>query len=425
MDVSVIVPFYNSSTTLVRSLDSLAEQSLRDFEIICVDDGSDDDSVERATEWAEMHPEIAFRLIRQQNQGPGVARNQGIAHAKGRFLCFLDADDWAHPDMLRIAVDAAISNDADVVIWKAKYFSDRYSREQDMPDDVVNCWGFGAPGSVFSWKDNPKAIFTSFQNWPWNKLFSRSFVNENGIAFAEIHRGEDLLFTGAALVLADKIVFLEDRLVTYRIHNSCSAMATKDLFPDDTFDSFVEFKSFLEKVGLYESVKESYSNWAISGLMSSLNTVGSRDAYYRLCTMAFDGGLERMGVGDDFDKMVLADHLRSDYSALLSGGADGYLFYRSRVLNDFVEDGQFQLAFTWNEIRNLNGSILARDQEIDAFYRKVEALERRNESLEASLSELREEHDAVMNAAEQKVGRILCTLPRALQRALINMRNGK
>lgn len=102
MKVSVIVPLYNKAPWVRRSLDSLAAQTFRDFEVIVVDDGSTDDGAKVVAEY----PDDRIRLVRQKNAGPGAARNRGIGEARGELLAFLDADDEWTPDFLEENVRA-------------------------------------------------------------------------------------------------------------------------------------------------------------------------------------------------------------------------------------------------------------------------------------------------------------------------------
>lgn len=96
--VSVIIPVYNVEKYLRQNLESVQKQTLKDIEIICVDDGSTDSSCKIAEEFAAA--DSRFVVIKQQNGGAGAARNNGLRHAKGKYLSFLDSDDFFEPDML-------------------------------------------------------------------------------------------------------------------------------------------------------------------------------------------------------------------------------------------------------------------------------------------------------------------------------------
>ena len=112
--VSIVVPVYNGERYLRDSLDSLLAQTFRDFEIICVNDGSTDSSESIINEYLERDSHI--RVVNQANAGVASARNTGIENAKGRYLMFCDDDDLFAPNMLKTMVDAMERNNADICI---------------------------------------------------------------------------------------------------------------------------------------------------------------------------------------------------------------------------------------------------------------------------------------------------------------------
>lgn len=111
--VSVIIPVYNVAPYLRRNLDSVLGQTLRDIEVICVDDGSDDGCAKILEEYAQKDPRV--RVLSQKNAGAGAARNLGLAHAGGEFLSFLDSDDFFESAMLEKMVALAEADNADFV----------------------------------------------------------------------------------------------------------------------------------------------------------------------------------------------------------------------------------------------------------------------------------------------------------------------
>ena len=100
--VSVIVPVYNAADYLAECLDSLLEQTLKEIEIICIDDGSTDSSLEILRSYEQRDSRVA--VLKQNNAGPGAARNNGIEAARGEYLYFLDADDFCHAEFLEKAL---------------------------------------------------------------------------------------------------------------------------------------------------------------------------------------------------------------------------------------------------------------------------------------------------------------------------------
>lgn len=110
-DVSVIIPIYNAERYIENTLDNIAEQSLKNIEIICVDDGSDDNSKDLIQRKAELDCRIKYYY--QHNSGAGIARNTGIKASHGKYIAFMDADD-SYPDnsVLKLLFEAADQNNA-------------------------------------------------------------------------------------------------------------------------------------------------------------------------------------------------------------------------------------------------------------------------------------------------------------------------
>ena len=117
VQVSIIVPVYNTGKFLSASLDSLIKQSLKNIEVLCIDDGSSDSvTLGILREYSERYDFI--RTIRQANDGPATARNNGLNHAKGEYIAFIDSDDYISDDYIENLYNCAIENNADVSIAK-------------------------------------------------------------------------------------------------------------------------------------------------------------------------------------------------------------------------------------------------------------------------------------------------------------------
>ena len=143
--VSVIVPVYNIEVHLKQCLDSIVAQTINDLEIICVDDGSTDTSLQILQKYAAE--DSRFRIITQANAGPGAARNAGLKIATGEFLIFLDSDDWFEADFLELMVKRAEETAADVTICRAVEF------DAGTGTDIASEWMLKTqylPGNVFS-----------------------------------------------------------------------------------------------------------------------------------------------------------------------------------------------------------------------------------------------------------------------------------
>ena len=116
MKISVIIPVYNTEKEyLEKCLDSVRNQTLREIEMILIDDGSTNQAGEICDEYADKDDRI--KVIHQKNQGVAVARNSGLAVAEGEWITFVDADDWCEPTMCEEILDKAVENDAEILIF--------------------------------------------------------------------------------------------------------------------------------------------------------------------------------------------------------------------------------------------------------------------------------------------------------------------
>ena len=183
IEVSVIIPVYNTEKNLEQCVRSVMGQTLSTIEIICVDDGSTDGSKAILERLAGEDARIT--VIAQENAGAGAARNRGMDRAKGRYLSFLDADDFFEPDMLEAALEKAKAQDAQVIVFGADFYDDRTGasrpciygvREDMMPEK-----------RPFAGTDVERDIFKIVVGWAWDKLFLADFVRENGLRRSEEH----------------------------------------------------------------------------------------------------------------------------------------------------------------------------------------------------------------------------------------------
>jgi hypothetical protein len=188
--VSVIVAAYNAMFYLTRCITSAAEQSIGqgELEIIVVDDGSTDGTAKELERLAGAYPELIKVITQENSGGPSAPRNVGLDHARGRFVFFLDADDYLGPEALERMVAMAEKNGTDVVLGK-----------------MVGVGGRAAPASMFR-RDQPKTdVFSSRIYWTLNpmKLFRRDLLERHGLRFpTDLSIGEDQLFVGPAYLHA-------------------------------------------------------------------------------------------------------------------------------------------------------------------------------------------------------------------------------
>ena len=193
--VSIIVPVYNVEKYLRKCLDSLINQTLKDIEIICINDGSTDKSLEILEEYKNRDSRII--LLNQENSGQSIARNNGIKKATGEYLGFVDPDDWLDLDYYEKLYNAASTNDTDIAVGgiirvtgiKKKKF---LNFEKETITDNTNL--------KFELCDVPE------KSYVWNKIYKTEKLKEIGLEFEKGIFYEDCIFTPQALFYLGEIV---------------------------------------------------------------------------------------------------------------------------------------------------------------------------------------------------------------------------
>ena len=406
--VSTIIPVCNCAPYLRQCLDSVVAQTESSWEIIAVDDGSTDDSVAILREY-EKKLGGKMRVVEQENAGPARARNRAIDMAAGDYLAFLDADDFLDPRCFELALDQAKRYDAQIVVWDIWFFNDRHHRAQHPPLGILHFAPFDAGGLPFSWRTCPDEFLLSFQTWPWNKLYLASYVREGGYRFQEnVMRSEDIGFVYPALVGADRIATVGERLISYRVMRADSAMATKDKHLFDFAVAIASFLGYLKEAGCYEELERSYVTWAMSSVLYNLHTLSSFEAFLEVYDYLGKQGFCDLGLLD-CPKEAFLDPAFYDRMREISGrDAARYLFDRAHSLDFAREDALAMLDFTSVD------RDASRSAEKSARAQLAETAQALDETTRAL--------DEMANAAEQRVGSAICRIPRAIQRRLLAAR---
>ena len=212
--ISVIVPIYNASKTLERCLDSICHQTLRDIEIVCVNDGSTDSSKTMLMDYAVRDNRI--KVIDQPNAGYGAAMNAGISAATGEFIGIVEPDDYIEKDTFSTLYRAACRFGADIV--KADYWADDGDGNFRRADVLA---GLPCNLPVNAWDDDTMLLR---QPCIWSAIYKMEMLEKHGIGFNETPGAsfQDTAFAFQALISADKVVFLDDAFLHYIITEESS-----------------------------------------------------------------------------------------------------------------------------------------------------------------------------------------------------------
>lgn len=211
--VSVIIPVYNLERDIQTCLQCFSRQTLRDIEILCVDDGSTDASVRIIQSMQAQDNRI--QLYQQHHQYAGAARNLGLSHAQGKYVYFFDGDDVCKPDLLETVYQKAEAVDADVIIF------DFYQLDVEAGCQILGKavrevhQPFIRGKKTFCYRDIPWYISELTTPAPWNKFFRRDYLERAGLQFSSLRSSEDLSFGRLSMICAERIACVERPLMTY------------------------------------------------------------------------------------------------------------------------------------------------------------------------------------------------------------------
>lgn len=275
--ISIILPVYNVAPYLREALDSVVHQTLKEIEIICVDDGSTDDSLAILQEYRVKDPR--FIIISQENQGAGAARNKGLDVAKGKYLLILDPDDFFALTMFQSLYEKAEATQAEIAICSVQGFNHLEQCFYPMEGSFVKK---NIPQKeVFSWEDMPEHILSTFSVVVWNKLLLRDFVQKEGFQFQEVFRVNDVYFVACAMVKAKRITTVPEVFVSYRSNMTSDSRKRSEVFPLSQYNAFTSIFKMLEKEN--HKVKAYFAPFALKHIIASydrMKTYEGKKAVY-------------------------------------------------------------------------------------------------------------------------------------------------
>ena len=235
--VSIIVPFYNVEGYIEKCLDTLVNQTLKDIEIILVNDGSTDRSIEIVNKFLRRYPEKLVYL-EKENGGLSDARNYAIPYTKGEYIAFLDSDDYVEKDMYEEMYNMAKKENSDMV--ECNFYWEYPDKQKE---DI---------GTIYHGKNE---MIEKIRVVAWNKLIKREILEKSEVRFPKGYRYEDTEFTYKLIPYIEKVSFLKKPCIHYvqregSISNSQNER-TKEIF--DVLDHVIEY--YKEK-DIYEKYQE-------------------------------------------------------------------------------------------------------------------------------------------------------------------------
>lgn len=232
--VSVIIPVYNVENYLRKCLDSLVNQTLKDIEIIVVNDGTTDNSQEIIDEYVKKYSKKVVSII-QENGGQGTARNTGLLHAKGEYIGYVDSDDYVEENMYEELYKKAKEEDSDIVICGNNVVKENYD---------------------FLSKEEVDKEFLLGKMAVWNKIYKKNIIVDNKIQFRSKVWYEDLDFTMKVYFSSKKISYVDKPLYNYLLREG-STMNNNNIKRNleliQAFDSLIDY---CKDKKIYNKVKD-------------------------------------------------------------------------------------------------------------------------------------------------------------------------
>ncbi len=276
--ISIIAPVYNCENYLEESIGSILNQTFRDIEVICIDDGSSDNSLNILNKIASEDSRL--KVSSQENQGPSTIRNYGLKKAAGDYLYFFDADDFLVEDALEKTYSNATQNDSDIVMFKFDMYRDNRFIEHssshiekqfpnvDFNDFTFNCYDYRIC-----------AFRGSFS--PWIKLYKKEFLDKHECFEFPVNLNHgDVPFHVMTFLKASKISYVPEYMYHYRMDNPSSITNNRLVKYDHIFKIIKIVEDFLVSEGLFEEFKKEFDYFKVNRITYEIS--GRNDEYLHL-----------------------------------------------------------------------------------------------------------------------------------------------
>ena len=362
----MIIPVYNTEKYLKECLDSIVNQSLEDIEIICIDDGSTDNSLEILREYAEN--DSRFKIFSQENNGQGSARNYGLDVAKGEYIYFMDSDDFIELNTLSDCYNEANKNNLDFLMFQLiNYDESKKSLYHDNDYDMPNVGDLVAD-NVFSYADLNHLIFQVAVS-PVNKLYSKKFLDDINVRFPEDVIFEDNVFFWNVFLNAKRIKFLKHHYYIRRRHSS-STTGNAGIRFVDTLEIHNRIFIIFKKFNIFDEFKKYLFNKKVVLANVRFNQV------------------------NDEVKSVFFNEMKNDFKEMSNEyGYDNiieYLDYPNKLIFETVmeSDGfeEFLLIIENSYLKS-----------------RINKLESKNKNLKKEINFLRKENDLILNSTSWRI----------------------
>ncbi|MGL6298353.1 MAG: glycosyltransferase [Methanobacteriaceae archaeon] len=364
--VSIIVPVYNTENYLRQCLNSIVNQTIEDIEIICVNDGSTDNSLTILKEYANNDSRI--KIFCQENKGLGAARNTGMKYAMGEYLSFIDSDDWIESDTYEVLYNDAKNNNLDIVMFQLinfnnetnKYYEDSIYNIDCINDDLFE-------QGIFSYKDVDDVFFTITVS-SCNKLYNKTFLDNINVKFQEGLVFEDHPFFFQTFLKAKKVKVVRKHFYNRRRREGSLVQNEGEKFSDIIISADFVLNAFKEN-DLYVKYESKLINRKIGMIKEFYDKTDKiyKDDFFNLIKVNFNDIKDL----ENFDTIFEAlDHVhQSFYENVMNS-------------NSFKE---FDLN---KKVSHLNKKSKSLNKKNQMLKRKVKKLEKQNKKYKNVLNQI-------------------------------------
>lgn len=374
--ISVIVPVYNCEDYIEESIKSILNQSFKDIEVICVDDGSTDDSLNILKELSMQ--DTRLKVFTQENQGSSVARNNALEKSSGDYIYFFDADDYIVDDCLEKVYSNAINNDSDIVLFKYDEYKEEsflnHSKkdiEKQFPKTDFNNFTFNCQDYRIRAFKGPFA--------PWFKFYKKEFLDKYDFEFPPNLNHNDVPFHVKTILKASKISFIPEYLYHYRIDNPNSISNTRLKRFSDIFSIIQIVENFLKEENLFEEFKKEFEYFKINRITYEIK--GRSNEYFLVAKK-------------ELSKI-------NSYNDLISKNV--FFKFETIINSNSIEEYNYKV-----EINNLK-------KKNEKLSKKIKKLNRENKELKIENKELKKKINEILNSKSWKLSQPLRKVKRILK----------
>lgn len=291
--ISIIMPLYNAENFLEEAIESIRKQSYKDFELICIDDASDDATVSIIEKVMERDERIRL-LHNVERSGAAISRNKGMQHAKGEYITFLDGDDIFEEEMLERAYNLAKQHGLDIAVYEYMTVDSEkiYQKRTIKRDKYYKEKYCSEPFCIY---DMEAKDYISWSNGPCNKLYNKEFIERNKLQFQTLSSSNDVYFVEMALLLAEKMLFLNDeRVMVYARNHATQTRISYNRDPMCTYYASMRILEELVSRNLLSDLGERFYSKCYFILLSGLSKTKTEEQKRKFCEFLKVEGIHKM-----------------------------------------------------------------------------------------------------------------------------------